>query len=279
MFMDLVVQLIGGSIINMRKKINLDQTISELKTSAASHYGSNGNSHLPVSSDANGFATPEMLAAYSSRFINRTSLPSGTDMLTIKPGYWIVYAPTNNPLPLQPAGSWVVDVTQNDSGDVVLNAEHLYSGSIWTRLIRSSTANTDYMPGMWQQVSTHAILFAGAASGVGTAITLVDAPRKYNSLKIYYTLFGVSGVAEWTSFDPKTGNQVPKNNISFTGFNLTSGDAEWYSALVECNLIMTDITHAKINSLKFMNQSKTGPAANINPSEAQFTIDAVVGYK
>lgn len=279
MFMDLVDQPIGGSIINMRKKMNLDQTISELKTSAASHYGSNGNSHLPVSTDANGFATPEMFSAYSSRFINRTWLPAKTDLLKIKPGYWVVYGPVNSPLPLEPDGAWLVDVTQTNVGDIVLNAEHLYSGSIWTRQIRPNSANTDYMPGVWQQISTHATLFAGAAAGVGTAITLADAPRKYNSLKIYYTLFGVSGMAEWTSFNPKTGIQAPTNNINFTGFNLTSGDTEWYSALIECNLIMTDITHAKINSLKFMNQSKSGPAANVDPSEALFTIDAVVGYK
>lgn len=279
MLTDLADQPIGDSIINMRKKMNLDQTIAELMIAIRSHHGSNGNSHLPVSTDANGFATPEMLTAYSSRFINRTWLPAKTDLLKIKPGYWVVYGPVNSPLPLQPDGTWLVDVTQTDSGDIVLNAEHLYSGSIWTRQIRPNTANTDYMPATWQQVSTHAILFAGAAAGVGTAITLADAPRKYNLLKIYYTLFSVSGVAEWTSFDPATGNQVPTNSLGFTGFNLTSGDTEWYSALVECNLIMTDITHAKINSLKFMNQSKSGQAADIDPSEAQFTINAVVGYK
>lgn len=146
----------------MRKKLSLDRSITELIRKLKEHIGSNGNAHLPVSTDMAGFMTPEILKEHDSFFKSRKDIYSagGTDILKLPAGFYAGSNTINHPRnPGQINGSYayinVIPSSQTTRRLIVL--VEAATGAIWTR-----TVNDTYdVNNKWSKVEQAEVLWEG----------------------------------------------------------------------------------------------------------------------
>lgn len=190
----------------MQKELNLDQAIAEISRRLKRHIGSNGTAHLPVSKDFAGFMTPEMLNQHNELFVKRIRVPDGTDILSLKPGYYEGSRFLNHPLQPSTKTTWLsnVDVKFSDNGRKQFKIIDNMTGAVWERTIHSggdpASGSQD-----WARVYREQTLWKGnskLADPVSLALPLAydDGGLRYAMIKVVYqTEYGNYGWAVGTS--------------------------------------------------------------------------------
>lgn len=147
----------------MRKKLSLDRSIAELARRLKEHIGSNGNAHLPVSTDLAGFMTPDLLKEHNSFFKSRTAINNskGTDILSLPigtyAGYnWLNY-PGRDPKTIIGDHTYISVIPSNESTRRTIVAIASANGQIWTR-----TVNDTYdVNNKWTKIEQYETLWEG----------------------------------------------------------------------------------------------------------------------
>lgn len=122
----------------MQKELNLDRSIGEISRRLKDHIGSNGSVHLPVSNDAAGFMTPNMLEQHNAFFIKRTR-KDNVDILTLPAGHYEGTGLLNHPAHPTMATDWLtnIDVERGSDGRAQFRIEDNYRGNVYHRTVHS----------------------------------------------------------------------------------------------------------------------------------------------
>lgn len=147
----------------MRKKLSLDQSIAEIARKLKEHIGSNGNAHLPVSTDMAGFMTPELLKEHDAYFKNSTYVndSKGTDILTLPIGnyggyHWLNY-PDSKPETINHSFSYVHVMPSSESTRRIITVVGAASGRIWVRAVN----DTYEVDNSWSSIEQKELLWSG----------------------------------------------------------------------------------------------------------------------
>lgn len=229
-----------------KKKLSIDKSVIEMERKFKEHIGSNGDSHLPVDADNNGYATPLLLSS-----LKPIKLPNQTDIFTLEPGFYEITDPKNVPNNIGGVGTWFVRIWQT-GGDKTYWIQSV-AGNRFFKL-NTHENGSQFMPTLWQEVKGEVTLWNGSISKKGTKIDLNDSLDRYSAIEISYSLFGniendriyaiVSNQSGNNSIPndihvaskPNSTNSAPKyNGLDFIEFELTISSDKRSISLVNTN--------------------------------------------
>lgn len=197
----------------MSKKVNIEKAIAVINSRLNEHVGSNGKAnHLPADRDHSGFATPQNIVDIDEALGNRTTLPGGTDVMTLVPGR---YSGNNmvNVSNEEAGGGRMVDVSQLSSDIKQIVELRSYKGDIHVYTQHKSGDNINSSaPITWTSIERYETLFEGSAlTAVGTSITLSDLAQKFDNYRVTFQ----TGVGQVESRNvKKKGRDVTVNTFN-----------------------------------------------------------------
>ena len=240
-----------------KEKLSVDKAVIEMGGKLKEHAGSNGISsdglpvHLPVDTDNNGFATVKMFKEHQQLFEHRLRIPSGTDILTLEPGYYEGSGLLNHPATTKPdeLTTWIsnVKVEDGDGGRKEITVMDSMAGLLWKRTIHTGGASTSGS-GAWIQYHGLVTLWNGY-SKLTKAIDLNgdvhnnDGTNKYRNIMVQYmTDTRQTGLALGTI-----------NGVLINHINLNDNPKKMSPDLYEAELIFPTSTTAKLSRNKRIN--------------------------
>ncbi|WP_251951395.1 hypothetical protein [Pediococcus acidilactici] len=178
-----------------KKKLSIDKSVTEMERKFKEHIGSNGDSHLPVTEDAPGFVPVEMFKQHQQLFHQRVRITkSGTDILTLEPGYYegsqlINHPATTNP---QDKTTWIsnIDVIPGGDGRKFIQITDNVTGYRWYRTVHTG-GDVSSGTGAWVKSEGYEILWSGnstLADPVKLASPLTDSTgtSRYDGILVDY---------------------------------------------------------------------------------------------
>lgn len=175
----------------MRRELNLDKAIAEIARRLKAHIGSNGDAHLPVTTDANGFMTSAMLDQFNMLYKNRIRQPDNTDILKLQPGFYEGSKWLNHPITPTTPTTWIssITVTQGTDGRKQIWLQDNITGYTWSRTIHTG-GDPASGSGDWMRLYQYEVLWSGS-SPLTEPVTLTnpvydDAGSRYSSIRVTY---------------------------------------------------------------------------------------------
>lgn len=258
-----------------KKKLSIDKSILELERKLKEHIGSNGDSHLPVDADNNGFATPLLLSS-----LKPIKLPNQTDIFTLEPGFYHIGNPKNVPDNIGGAGIWFVRIWQT-GGDKTYWIQSISSNRFFK--LNTHEHGGQLMPTLWQEVKGEVTLWNGSISKKGTKIDLNDSLDRYSAIEISYSLFGNIESNKIYAISPnQSGNSIIPSDIRIASKPNTTNNAPTYNGLdfLEFELTISSdkrsIILANTNSHHIALDKMT---TSYNDSGDAFKITAIIGIR
>lgn len=179
------------------KKLNLDKTIFEIKRKLKAHIGSNGNAHLPVSDDVNGFMTSKEHKQLEQIFENRKFI-DGANIYTLPNGAYAGINMLNHPI--YPDGvtsaGWYcfIDVTSSIEGNgrKLITVHDSINGARYHRVVDKS-GDGDTGTKYWIKDVSEIVLWSGN-SALDNPVTLTADIKNgdVNNFDSIYALFATS---------------------------------------------------------------------------------------
>lgn len=207
-----------------KKKLSIDKSVIELERKLKEHIGSNGDSHLPVDADNNGYATPLLLSS-----LKPIKLPNQTDIFAIEPGFYQISDPKNVPNNIGGAGTWFVRIWQT-GGDRTYWIQSIAANRFFK--LNTHENGSQFMPTLWQEVKGDVTLWAGSVSAKGTKINLNDSLDRYSAIEISYSLFGNIESNKIYAISPnQSGNSIIPSDIRIASRPNTTNNAPTYNGL------------------------------------------------
>lgn len=260
------------------KKLNLDQTIFEIKRKLKAHIGSNGAAHLPVSDDAAGFMSVEEHKQLKQLFNGRQWCPDGTDILTLEAGFYEGAKFINHPVKGSDETSWIsiVDVYSGLDGRRLIRVTDNMQGFTWYRTIHTG-GDPNTGTGNWVRLHGEVVLWEGF-SKLNNAVTLAhaivasDGTDYYDNIKVVYqTDEGDFGFA----YGSKHGVTISATNNNDDASVVAPSI---YEAQLSFPTSQTAIVNRNVN-INFYQASNTGNAAYMHSLAGSINIVKIVGVK
>lgn len=152
----------------------------------ATHIGSGDNAHLAVDRQHDGFMTPLMYLGLINAMGNRSQLPDGTDVFTLKPGHYEGKNLVNSSLGPNDSTTLMIDVYAFRPSDVQYVETIATTGQLLTYTVHTdSDGNINkYAPSGWAEIERYIPLWEGNISDTKTKAVLTDTVNKYKYLRI-----------------------------------------------------------------------------------------------
>lgn len=171
---------------NPFKKIQSE--LAYLKTRVDGHIGDVGeDAHgLPENGDA-GMLPDELYQKLLHQFKDRKYV-NGVDITTLEPDLYcgsnLTGIPENAVDSAEKDALALVDISSYRNGKKQIIYRQSWSGATWIKNIHMPDGNPDSIG--WQKLSTHAVLWNGNVSKVGTTIKLAQAKSDFTDLLVMY---------------------------------------------------------------------------------------------
>lgn len=152
----------------------------------ATHIGSGDNAHLAVDQQHNGFMTPLMYLGLINAMGNRSQLPAGTDVFTLKPGHYTGTNLVNSSLGPGDSTVLMIDVYQYREYYTQIYETVSASGKlfVYTKHVGSDGKTNTYAPIGWAAIERTVTLWEGSVSDSNTKLVFADNIQNYPFLKI-----------------------------------------------------------------------------------------------
>lgn len=216
--------------------MQIAKTVKQLFRMINHHIGSGGEAHSPVTSLVAGFMTPGMYKNLEEIFTQRETIPAGTDILTLSPGFYeggdILNHPDFGPTTPSTRISQF-NVTNGLAGRKQIEVIDSFSNRRFTRTIHTDGTITDKQPG-WAQIQQFTTLWSGNST-------------LENAVKLSAPIFGSDGGARFSTIEIR--------------FVTTSGTTSMTSMSVNAQIAPLNVSALVRN-----------PSLSINVYEANFEL-------
>lgn len=171
---------------NPIKKIEKD--VAYLKTRVDEHIGDVGeDAHgLPENGNA-GMISDELYQKLLHQYKDRKYI-NGVDITTLEPDHYcgsnLTGIPENAIDSAEKNAIALIDISSYNDGKKQIIYRQSWSGATWIKNIHVPGGNPDSIG--WQKFSTHAILWNGQVSKVGTTIKLAEPKNNFTDLLVQY---------------------------------------------------------------------------------------------
>ena len=261
------------------KKISLDRAITEIARRLKEHIGSNGNSHLPVSKDANGFMTTELLSEHNEIFKQRKWV-SDVDVLNLAPGFYDGNNLLNHPAMSEGNKStWIsnIDVLagSGETGRKLILLTDSSTGARWYRTIHNATLAKSGSG--WIRFGSGEVTLWQGSSYMSTPVTLQESivnengdDRFSNFYVEYQTDEGNHGRAYGKRYDTRinTSNQQDNNPAIPT--------MTFYETMITFPSVTTAVASVNVSNSIFA-KSASDKTAVIDNNDFKTYITKIVG--
>lgn len=239
---------------------------------------------IPASIQNNGLMTPKDKRLVDSLNRQRTRIIEAKSVNDLEPGFYSGGVMLKDvPLidGLTGYNEWFIEVSKTVTGDKLITATQVATGSTWRKVIALAPTNVLSHPTVWSKVTTETILWAGSAdSAVGTKLTLVDDMYNYDGLIVNYYFDGVSNSARLQASRAGTLTGVP-SLLYWDGTNMsnTLSDTVLNMEFFEAYLEKVDNTHLKFSSFNHIVANLAKGTAAYNTGNGDFMISQIIGVR
>lgn len=271
----------------MKKELDLEPALTEIKLRLKEHIGSFGNAHLPATKDMNGFMTSQMVVEHQN-LLNRTDKlfylrdglqnANGTDILALPVGYYsgsnFTNYPFYNPTDINKDHSYISVIPSSQQNRRLFIVTNASSNSVYIKSV-----NDDWdVQKPWGQFEQKVLLWKGS-SKLADPVELADNVKNgntenYNKIRVYgMTDSGNVAISEGSSkgFNINATNQ--DNNVDAFG-----------PAFYECFISFPTANSAQVvrsTSTALYPKSTTDPTAVFNnrSNESGINIREIWGIR
>lgn len=239
---------------------------------------------IPASIQNNGLMAPTDKRLVDSLNRQRTKLTGTVSVNDLEPGFYSGGAMLKDvPLinGLTGYNEWFIEVSKTFTGDKLITATQVATGSTWRKVIVLAPTNSLSHPTVWSKVTTETILWAGSADlAVGTKLTLVDDMYNYDGLIVNYYFNGVSNSARLQASRSDALTGVP-SLLYFDGMNMSStlSDGVLNMDFFEAYLEKVDNTHLNFSSFNHIVANLAKGTAVHNVGSGDFMISQIIGVR
>lgn len=167
-------------------KLKLGQAAQSLSNKITAHIGSGDSAHLAVDRQHAGFMTPLMYLGLANAMGNRSQLPAGTDVFTLKPGHYVGTNLVNSSLGPDDGSILMLDVFAYREYYTQIYETVSASGKLFvhTKHIGADGKTNTYAPSGWAKIERTVTLWEGNISDVNTKANFIDNAGNYPNLRI-----------------------------------------------------------------------------------------------
>lgn len=239
---------------------------------------------IPASTQNNGLMTPADKRLVDSLNGQRTRITEAKSVNDLEPGFYsggVLLKDVPIIDGLTGYNEWFIEVSKTCTGDKLITAMQVATGSTWQKVIVQAPTDSLRHPTVWSKVTTETILWAGTVGlALGTTLTLVDDMYNYDGLIVNYNFNGVSDSArlQATRVNELTG--VP-SLLYFDGMNMsnTLSDSALNMDFFEAYLEKVDSTHLKFSSFNHIIANLAKGTAAYNVGRGDFMISQIIGVR
>lgn len=239
---------------------------------------------IPASMQNNGLMTPKDKRLVDSLNRQRTRIIEAKSVNDLEPGFYSGGVMLKDvPLidGLTGYNEWFIEVSETVTGDKLITATQVATGSTWRKVIAPAPTNSLKHPTGWSKVTTETILWAGSAGlALGTTLTLADDMYNYDGLIVNYYFNGVSNSARLQASRTNTLTGVP-SLLYWDGMNMSStlSDTALNMEFFEAYLEKVDNTHLKFSSFNHIIANLAKGTAAYNVGSGDFMISQIIGVR
>lgn len=169
----------------MRKKLSLDQSITEIARKLKEHIGGNGDkrnpAHLPVSTDLAGFMTPEQLEQHNQLFVNRKDMFEA-NVKELPSGFYRVARVYGHPKAKEGTyADWIsyVNVYGDSDGSKLIELWDRPTGRRW----QLSQSAGDY----WMEIESRVVLWEGDSKMTSPVTLTQSVKNQFTDIYVRYS--------------------------------------------------------------------------------------------
>ncbi|CAA66749.1 minor head protein [Lactobacillus phage phig1e] len=239
---------------------------------------------IPASIQNNGLMAPKDKRLVDSLNRQRTKLIGVKSVNDLEPGFYsggVMLKDVPIIDGLTGYNEWFIEVSKTVTGDKLITATQVATGSTWRKVIALAPTNVLSHPTVWSKVTTETILWAGSADlAVGTKLTLVDDMYNYDGLIVNYYFDGVSNSARLQASRADALTGVPPY-LYWDGTNMsnTLSDTVLNMEFFEAYLEKVDNTHLKFSSFNHIVANLAKGTAVYNTGNGDFMISQIIGVR
>ncbi|MGQ2804734.1 hypothetical protein [Lactiplantibacillus plantarum] len=239
---------------------------------------------IPASIQNNGLMAPTDKRLVDSLNRQRTKLTGTVSVNDLEPGFYSGGVMLKDvPLidGLTGYNEWFIEVSKTFTGDKLITATQVATGSTWRKLVAVNPTNVLNNPTVWSKVTTETVLWAGAADlAVGTELTLVDNMYNYDGLIVNYYFNGVSDSARLQASRAGVLTGVPPY-LYWDGMNMsnTLSDGVLNIDFFEAYLEKVGNTNLKFSSFNHITANVAKGTAVYNTGNGDFMISQIIGVR
>ncbi|MDN7060922.1 hypothetical protein FIV11_04155 [Lactiplantibacillus plantarum] len=239
---------------------------------------------IPASIQNNGLMAPTDKRLVDSLNRQRIKIVGAQSVNDLEPGFYSGGVMLKDvPLidGLTGYNEWFIEVSKTITGDKLITATQVATGSTWRKIIAPAPANALSCPTNWSKVTTETILWAGAADlAVGSNLELVDSMYNYDGLIVNYYFNGVSDSARLQASRTGMLTGVPPY-LYWVGMNMSntlSADVlnmDFFESYLE----KVDNTHLKFSGFNHIVANLAKGTATYNTGNGDFMISQIIGVR
>ncbi|MGJ3816787.1 hypothetical protein [Lactiplantibacillus plantarum] len=239
---------------------------------------------IPASMQNNGLMTPKDKRLVDSLNRQRTRIIEAKSVNDLEPGFYSGGVMLKDvPLidGLTGYNEWFIEVSKAFTGDKLITATQVATGSTWRKLVAVNPTNVLSYPTAWSKVTTETILWAGTADlAVGAELALIDNIYNYDGLIVNYNFNGVSDSARLQASRAGTLTGVP-SLLYWDGMNMSStlSDGVLNIDFFEAYFEKVDNTHLKFSSFNHIVANLAKGTAVYNTGNGDFMISQIIGVR
>lgn len=239
---------------------------------------------IPASMQNNGLMAPKDKRLVDSLNRQRTKLTGAQSVNDLEPGFYsggVMLKDVPVIDGLTGYNEWFIEVSKTYTGDKLITATQVATGSTWRKFVVANTTNALSYPTVWSKVTTETILWAGAADlAVGAELALIDNIYNYDGLIVNYYFNGVSDSARLQASRADALTGVPPY-LYFSGMNMsnTLSDTVLNMDFFEAYLEKVDNTHLKFSSFNHIVANLAKGTAVYNTGNGDFMISQIIGVR
>ncbi len=239
---------------------------------------------IPASTQNNGLMTPADKRLVDSLNGQRTRITGAQSVNDLEPGFYsggVMLTDVPAIDGLTGYNEWFIDVSKTVTGDKLITATQIATGSTWRKLVAVNPTNALSSPTVWSKVTTETVLWAGAADlAVGAELALVDNMYNYDGLIVNYYFNGVSDSARLQASRAGVLTGVPPY-LYFGGMNMsnTLSDGVLNVDFFEAYLEKDGNTHLKFSSFNHIVANLAKGTAVYNTGNGDFMISQIIGVR